>query len=131
MVVTFVYSVAGGMLTVLWNNRDVESSEVLGWTREAIKRRVPSFDEVYRDRDWAEVLTSTSHFDSVYELAVPHVVEMSVERYLDLWRSHNLLNAAAGAEAMAGLLDEVAERLEGVRRVEVPYVCRAWTVGAV
>lgn len=120
-----------GALTVLWNNRDSESSDVLAWTREAIERRVPAFDEGYRDRDWAQVLTSTSHFAAPYELAVPHVVEMSVERYLDLWRSHNLLNAAAGPEVMRGFLDELAGHLAGVERLDVPYVCRAWTVTAV
>ncbi len=118
----------GCCLTVLWNNRDIESSEVLGFTRDAIERIVPEFDEGYRNRDWSEVLTSTSHFVAPYELTVAHVVEMSVERYLDLWRSHNLLNAAAGPEAMAVLLDEIAERLAGVERIDVPYVCRAFTV---
>jgi ubiquinone/menaquinone biosynthesis C-methylase UbiE len=119
----------GGSLTVLWNDHDVESSEILSWTRQAILRRVPSFDEGHRNRDWAEVLTSTGHFTDAYELTVPHGVEMSVARYLDLWRSHNLLNVAAGPEAMATLLDEIAERLEGVRSVEVPYICRAFTAG--
>ena len=119
-----------GRLTVLWNNRDVAASPVLTFTRELIEDLVPGFDEGYRDRDWWQVLTSTGHFRSPFELAVPHVVTMDAERYLNLWRSHNLLNAAAGPERMRGLLAEIAARLGDAERVDVPYLCRAWTVTA-
>jgi hypothetical protein len=61
-----------------------------------------------------------------FELSVHHVVTMEPERYLDLWRSHNLLNSAAGPEKMAELLSAIAERLDG-QPVDVPYVCRSWT----
>jgi len=122
--------VPGGRLTVLWNNRDVAASPVLTFTRELIEAMVPGFDEGYRDRNWWQVLTSTGHFGAPFELDVPHVVTMDVERYLNLWRSHNLLNAAAGAKRMRGLLDAIAARLADTERVDVPYVCRAWTVTA-
>jgi ubiquinone/menaquinone biosynthesis C-methylase UbiE len=122
--------VPGGRFTVLWNNRDVASSEVLRWTRDAVERLVPHFDEGYRARDWGEVLTSTGHFLAPAATEVHHTVAMSDRRYLDLWRSHNLLNAAAGPEGMAALLDEIAGRLAGRERIEVPYLCRAWTVQA-
>lgn len=119
-----------GRLTVLWNNRDNEASPVLTFTRELIENLVPGFDEGYRHRDWWKVLTSTGHFGAPFELDVPHVVAMDVERYLNLWRSHNLLNAAAGPERMPGLLDKIRERLGDVERIDVPYVCRSWTVTA-
>ncbi len=122
--------VTGGPLTVLWNNRDVAASEILQWTRDAVERRVSDFDEGYRDRDWVAVLTSSGHFQEPVATEVRHVVTMSNRRYLDLWRSHNLLNAAAGPEAMASFVDEIAGRLAGRERVDVPYVCRAWTAAA-
>ena len=122
--------VPGGCFTVLWNNRDVESSPVLGWTRELVEEVVPGFDEGYRDRDWWEVLTSGGHFVAPFALEVPHVVTMSAERYLDLWRSHNLLNAAAGRGPMRELLARIAERLGKTREVDVAYLCRVWTVRA-
>jgi len=117
-------------LTVLWNNRDVEASAVLTWTRAAIERRVPSFDEGYRQQDWPGVLTSTGDFRDPAEDQVRHVVTMGRHRYLDLWRSHNLLNTAAGPEKMAGLLAEIEERLASADTVDVPYLCRAWTAWA-
>ncbi len=120
----------GGFLTVLWNNRDVAASPVLSWTRELIEEVVPGFDEGYRDRDWWSVLTSTGHFVGPFEIAVPHVVTMDAERYLNLWRSHNLLNAAAGPEQMKALLARIEARLDAGEPYEIPYVCRVWTVRA-
>lgn len=120
----------GRQLTVLWNNRDVASPQILRWTRDAIERVVPSFDEGYRARDWAAVLTSTDHFAGPVETEVRHLVAMSAERYLDLWRSHNLLNAAAGLAGMRTILAEIGDRVAGRDRIDVPYLCRAWTVRA-
>ena len=121
---------AGGRLTVLWNNRDVAASEVLQQTRDAVERLVPGFDEGYRARDWAAVLTSTGHFREPVATEVRHMVTMDAGRYLDLWRSHNLLNAAAGPEGMRSLLGEIGRRVAGRGPVEVPYRCRAWTARA-
>ncbi len=69
--------------------------------KRAVERLVPGFDEGYRARDWTSVLTSTGDFLDSVEISVRHVVLMEAERYLNLWRSHNLLNAAAGPEGMA------------------------------
>lgn len=118
-----------GCFTALWNDRDLPASSLLRFTFAAIERRVPDFDEGYRKRDWAAVLTSTGDFTRVELDEVEHEVVMSHARYLDLWRSHNKLNVAAGPEAMAGLLDELAAHLaaEHSDGVAVPYRCRAWT----
>ena len=118
---------SSGALTVLWNNRDNDASPLLSWTRDVIDELVPDFDEGYRDRDWSEVLTSTGDFVNPYDVQVPHTVDMTRERYLDLWRSHNLLNAAAGPERMATLLAKIERHLADTESVVVPYVCRAWT----
>ncbi len=58
---------------------------------------------------------------------------MSRERYLGLWRSHNRLSVTAGPERYAALLREIEEVLDrgSIERVDVPYVCRAWTARAV
>lgn len=120
----------GRCLTVLWNNREVPKSPVLTWTRRIIEEIVPGFDEGYRDRDWWSVLTSTGHFGAPFEVAVPHVVRMDTERYLNLWRSHHLLSTAAGPDGLAELLRRIEERLGKTEHVEVPYNCRIWTVKA-
>lgn len=120
----------GGSLTALWNNRENERSPVLAWTQAAIRRYVPDYDETYRDGCSAELLTSTGDFADVVCHEVHHVVSMSRERYLDLWRSHNHVNEQAGPQRFAALLAELTAylQMQGIEQIDVPYVCRAWTV---
>lgn len=113
--------------TVLWNERDVERSPLLQHTRAIIERRVPGFDEGYRARDWSAVLVEGGWFAAPQRLEVRHEVPMSRERFLDLWRSHNVLATSAGPEGVAWVLAEVAPLLPERGEVPIPYVCRAWT----
>src|SRR5690606_27322921 len=123
-----------GHFSVLWNDRDLERSALLRHTRALIDAMVPDFDEGYRHRDWAAVLTSTEDFDSLEYDEVRHVVSMTHERFLELWRSHNKLNWACREIGLEGLLEGfLASLREHLRRHEpdpvgVPYRCRAWTV---
>lgn len=117
----------GARLTVLWNDRDVERSELLARTRQLVEEMVPGFDEGYRARDWSAVLASTGHFAASSRHEERHVVAMTAERYLDLWRSHHLLGEAAGGDGVARLLERIEPLLPARGAVDVPYVCRAWT----
>ena len=122
-----------GWLTVLWNNRDNERSELLTWTVQALERHVPGFDQSYRSMDVPGILVSTGHFRDVVYHSVSHVVPMSRERYLELWRSNNQLAHAAGVERLAAFLEELDRYLaaRGGGLVDVPYRCDAWTAEAV
>jgi ubiquinone/menaquinone biosynthesis C-methylase UbiE len=119
--------------TVLWNNRQTQASPLLTWTLETIVRHVPEFHDDYRggyDKDWGMVLTATGDFTGAVVHEANHVVSMTCQRYLDLWRSHNRLNTTAGPERMAALLGDIEDYLtqEGMPEVEVPYRCKAWSV---
>ena len=116
---------------MLWNDRDVARSELLARTRELIEEMVPGFDEGYRARDWSAVLVSTGHFAAPTRREERHVVAMTPERYLDLWRSHHLLGEAAGKEGVARLLERIAPLLPAGGTVDVPYVCRSWSAARV
>lgn len=119
----------GGRLSVLWNDRDLERSALLRFTRALIEARVPGFDEAYRQRDWAAELISTGDFVEVEALEVRHAVRMSHARVLELWRSHNKLNHACRDTGIEGFLAELAAYMGAHEPdpVEVPYRCRAWT----
>ncbi len=123
----------GRRLAVLWNDRLNERSPVLRRTEEAIRRWAPGYDEAYRRRDWSETLVSTGDFEDVATDEAEHVVPMPRERYLGLWRSHNRLSVTAGPERYAAFLRELEEYLaaEAIERVDVPFVCRAWTARTV
>jgi hypothetical protein len=117
----------GGAFTVLWNDRDMPRSPLLQQTRALIEQLVPGFDEGYRSRDWSAVLVDGGWFAPPETLEVRHEVPMSRERFLDLWRSHNVLANSAGPEGVAWVLKEVAPLLPESGEVPIPYVCRAWT----
>jgi hypothetical protein len=53
---------------------------------------------------------------------------MTRERFLDLWRSHNVLATSAGPEGVGRLIATLAPELPA--DFLVPYRCRAWTVRA-
>lgn len=121
-------------LCALWNDRDVARSELLAEARRRIRARVPQFDEAYRNVDWCAVLTSTGHFCEAEARSHRHAVPMSPTRFVDLFRSHNRLTAAAGPRAMTSLLEELGTlaraRADESGQLRVPYVCRAFMARA-
>jgi len=116
-------------LTVLWNVRLNDEEPTLARTLAAIHRRLPEFDDNYREIDWGEVLVSTGDFSDVARGQQRHVVKMSAQRYLDVWRSHHRLTVLAGPERFALILEDLARLLaeDGIDHVDVPYLCTAWT----
>lgn len=119
----------GGAFTAVWNDRDFEAGGHMTFARQTYEREVPEFDEAYRNRDWTEVLKTGAHFAEVRYREVSHVVEMSAERYLDLWRGHNRLNNIAGPERFTRFITAVEGYLRdhALASVPVTYRCRAWT----
>jgi SAM-dependent methyltransferase len=119
----------GRSLTVMWNDRDHAANPHMRFAREAIQREVPKFDEAYRDRDWAEVLTTGGHFGEVTYCEVAHLVPMPRSRFLELWRGHNRLNNIAGPDRFAKLIAAIEAHLAEADLDEVPvaYRCRSWT----
>jgi len=117
----------GGAFSILWNERDVPRSPLLQRTRAIIEQLVPNFDEGYRARDWSAVLVEGGWFAPPATIEVRHEVPMSRERFLDLWRSHNVLASSAGPEGVAHVLRAVAPLLPESGEVPIPYLCRAWT----
>jgi SAM-dependent methyltransferase len=119
----------GGFFTVLWNNREHDRHPALLWTREAIQRHRPGFDDSYRSRDWGKTLTSSGDFADIAYAEVRHAVFMSAARYLDLWRSHNRLRTLSTPEQFAAFMRELTEYLaaRGDEPIEVSYLCKAWT----
>lgn len=118
----------GAHLCALWNDREPDRHPVLAFSYELIRARVPAFDELYRHREWSALLTSTGHFADPHVRSLRQVVPMPRERYLDLWRSHNMLNHLLGPENLADLVAELEARLvrEDWNLIRVPYVCSAW-----
>lgn len=120
----------GRWLTVLWNRRLHEEDPVTQWTLDALHRLIPEHTEAYHGVDWHGPLTQTGAFGDVQVHQQMHRVPMNAHRYLDLWRSHNHLAVVAGPERLQAFLLELSTYLakQRIQRIEVPYLCQAWSV---
>ncbi len=117
----------GGWFSVFWNDRETEASALLTETLATIRAIVPGYEERYRERDWASELVTGGWFGDVRPFELMHTVRMTRERYLNLWRSHNRLNASAGPERFPLLLARI-DALVPAGEFDIPYRCRAWSV---
>ncbi|QDU63445.1 hypothetical protein Pan216_43250 [Planctomycetes bacterium Pan216] len=117
----------GGGLTVIWNNRDEENDPHLARLRGQIERLVPEFDFDYRTKDWETILTAGGLFRDVVFHEARHVIRMTRESFLELWRSQNMLTVIAGPERMRELSDWVRKDTAARETIDVPYHCVAWT----
>jgi hypothetical protein len=119
---------AGGGLAILFNERDMGATPLLSRLRACIDAEVPGFAETYRGVDWTGVLKGTGDFESPRTLEIAHPVTMSAGRFLDLWRSHNQLTAAAGPAGLARIIQAMRPIVESEGELVVRYRCRAWVV---
>ena len=123
----------GGHLTVLWNPRNIDGNELHESIEAGIHDLVPALNRVSsgrarNSRDWTDPLQSTGQFTDCIFMEAQHEIAMSHERYLGAWRSVNDIQAQAGPERFAQLLDFVKDKISDLDEVIVPYKTRAWTV---
>ena len=119
----------GACFTIFWNDRRNDESPVLQWLTDYLDREVPEWVEGYRKLDPPSLLVSTGDFEEVRTDEATHVVEMDRARFVTLWRSHRRLRVGAGKEGVERLIRALETHLDetGIERIDVPYVCRAWT----
>lgn len=117
------------LFTIVWNDRATDLGDAVQWAESAIRRHVPEFDEAYRQRSWERVLESTGDFVFVNHRVCSHVITMSHERFLDLWKSHNRLNTVAGPVRFQQFYEELADylRRQNISSVDVQYDCKSWS----
>ena len=125
----------GGFFTALWNPRDLESSELHKRIEARIHELVPGITRVSSGsgkytQGIEKTLLGTGHFDRLIFLEAPHQELMSKERYLGAWRSVNDIQAQAGPERFAKILDAISDEIKHLDVVPVPYKTRAWIVQA-
>lgn len=122
----------GGYLTVMWNPRDLERSDIerkiearIAEIAPLIKRR-SSGGKKYTETI-ADTLVSTGHFADVLFMEARHEETMTRERYLGVWMSVNDVRAQAGEEGWARIVGAIEQELGTAGEVVIPYLTRAWT----
>ena len=67
-------------------------------------------------------------FANVFFMEAPHLINMSKERYIGVWRSVNDIQAQAGSELFNEILNEIENMIQDLETVPMYYKTRAWTV---
>lgn len=123
----------GGFLTVLWNPRDLENSELQKTIDAKIHEMVPHMTRVssgsskYTD-GIEKTLLSTRQFKDVLFVEAPHEEHMTRERYMNVWRSVNDIQAQAGEKKFQEILAMIGGEIAHLDTVAVAYKTRSWTV---
>ncbi len=119
----------GGTFTILWNQRDASQNALLQWVNHYLARSVPHFAESYLNQPWQEILESTGDFQFTAMQSASHVIMMTRNRFLSLWKSHNRLGSLAGPAKLQQFLMALEEELKRhfPGDLEVSYRTQAWT----
>lgn len=125
-----------GRFTALWNPRDLalkedEESvdrEVEGIIRKIVPglKRVSSGYSEFTDNLGNILLESGLFMDVRYDEDT-HEERRTPKDYMGVWRSVNDIQAQAGPERFARILDEIARLIEGHDVIVTRYKTRAWT----
>ena len=122
----------GGRFSALWNPRLVEVNPLLVEIENHLSALQPKIERVSSGRSGitqtlTKQLWTSSHFDDVVYLEGRHVINMSPQRYLGLWRSVNDLRVQLGESKFDKFLMFIENRLKGVDTIEATYLTRAWS----
>lgn len=122
-----------GHLTVLWNPRDLERSELHQRIERRIHEMVPDLKRVSSgSKAYTQgiegILLEGGLFQDIVHLDAPHSEVMTKDRYLGAWRSVNDIQAQAGPGLFQDILAMIENEIDGLDQIAVPYRTRAWTV---
>ena len=119
-----------GFFTAIWNPRDIQRNKLFIDIEEMIHTIVPELKRVSS----GSIITTEimkeklgDNFKNIVFIEAEHEEIMTKERYINIWRSVNDIQAQAGPERFALILDNIDKMLTGMDILEVPYKSRAWT----
>lgn len=123
----------GGFFTAIWNPRNIESSplhmeiEQIVYDEIGTTKRVSSGNKLTSE-EMAEKLMGSGYFEDMLFVEGEHEERMTIERYMNIWKSVNDIQVQAGEEGFRKILTKIEKRLEGMDEIAVPYRSRSWTV---
>jgi ubiquinone/menaquinone biosynthesis C-methylase UbiE len=125
--------VPGGFFTALWNPRDLPSDPLQRRIDERIREIVPELRRVSSGssehmRGIEETLLSSGRFDDCFFVEAKHVLVMSKERYLGVWRSVNDIRVQAGEERFREIMKMIESEISRLGSLTIHYKTRSWTV---
>lgn len=123
----------GGFFTAIWNPRNIESSKLHLEIEEIVydeihtKKRVSSGNKLTSE-EMAEKLMGSGYFEDMLFIEGDHEERMTIERYMNIWKSVNDIQVQAGAEGFQRILKNIESKLKEMHEITVPYRSRSWIV---
>lgn len=120
-----------GVLTLLWNPRDLEKNPLQLEIDEMIGSKVPGLQRKSSGAKpytigLEETILGSGLFKDVIFMEASHVERMTPARYLGAWRSVNDIQAQAGPVIFEDIMSTIEKMISGMNEVVVPYKTRAW-----
>jgi ubiquinone/menaquinone biosynthesis C-methylase UbiE len=120
----------GGLLSLMWNHRDVSHDPAQARVEQIIRKHVPAYSPGTRREDPTEVVGREKHFEKTGYIEDSFVVHPTIEQYLDGWRSVKNkywdVRTPEGREILESILRDIVDAL-GDDRMEITYTTRIWT----
>ena len=113
-----------GWFTCMWNHRNIRD-ELQASVEEILKKSIVGYEYGSRREDQSLIIDSSGLFHNIGKIEQQFVYEVSVEDYIDAWRSHATLQRQAG-DKFEKIVSEIADRLSSMERMNVPYTTRIW-----
>jgi ubiquinone/menaquinone biosynthesis C-methylase UbiE len=122
-----------GFVTVLWNPRDIASSDLETEVEKIIQRKAPHIKRKSSGicnftSCLPETLTKSGLFKDLLFIEAPHQLKVSKERYLGMWRSVNDIRSQVTPTTWFEILNCIEDCVKNLNEIVIPYKTRAWTV---
>lgn len=122
----------GGRFVAIWNPRLIEVNPLLVEIEDYLKSLKPDLKRKSSGRSGiteglTQRLWDSPYFNDVVYLEGRHVIEMSPESYIGVWKSVNDLRVQLGEAGFARFLAFVEERIQDETMISATYLTRAWS----
>lgn len=118
-----------GLFSCLWNNRDL-TIPTQKKVEEIIKRYVPNYSHGVRREQQADIIINSKLFNNLYYFEQPQIINMSLENYLNGWRSVKNdfwdLNTEEGKKLFENIVEDIKEEFKKEEKLKLIYITKVW-----
>tara|TARA_B100000029_G_scaffold356050_1_gene348870 strand:- start:2019 stop:2786 length:768 start_codon:yes stop_codon:yes gene_type:complete len=121
-----------GHLSIIWNPRDIQSSQIHKSIEKIIYQNVPNLIRKSsgirkQTKDWKNILVKNGYFHNVIYSECSYEKIISKERYMNTWKSVNDIRVQAGEKRFKLILNQIESRISKLDNIVVPYLNTCWT----
>ena len=118
--------------TIIWNPRDIKSSQLHTEIEEIIYSNIPTLKENLpveglRQRNGRIFSLKLDILKNVIYSEISYNQKISKEKYMGAWESVNDIRVQAGEEKFRYILSLIEKKISKIDQIEVPYKNTSWS----